>query len=963
MWTDELTRRYAAADVCEGGKQSVLRPSAEGSTLLLRAAACLRTEAIDEGLRLAERSVSVFRQCGDSRGLADAARLVSCAMIHQDRRKEADRLLRDELAVFQTSARYTSKSAEARILQAMADVSSDRRGQKKRAEALKAAGQARDLAVDEADKGLEASTLAVMAKIFIKFKGDRRACDKEGHRLATQALELFRETQDVRGQAIAAQHSAVAQCNLQEFVPALQSLQAAIGFWKQSEDAMHQAHCLVMMAEWLLHWNQPTRAGPAADQALALYNSHGISGQRATKALQLAVRAQISNGEPWRAIWTSEDAVARSREKKDQRGEAKALLCLAEGYTCSPSGREQQEAPASATRRPPPEDAVAAMQKALQIANGLNDETLEAEVMTKLSSMHVKRIEMEEAIFAAHDALSHRDVKDPVGKGQAFQSLAAAHLHNKDFATAERAARAARDICRKDGRWQGDAAGVMSMAEVLLAEQKIDDAVDLAKEAQSLYSEHHDRRGEAKALIFVAKARMSSEEYEKACFAAERAHELFARLRDEEGKCEALVLAAQCRIQLLQRQQKQSSAKLKGKKASLKAPLPWEDLSKASKASTQAREAAKKLGDPKAEAAALCALAQIYIFNGRPQTEIFNTLDEALFVAAEAEDPKSEGTALLLQAQMHLEASELQSALKAARQAQLIVDKSGDAAQKSQVESILDQLRGHEFRVDEAPRIDPRMVVGQMALPMVSGPDPAVVRATIQEVTKKMVGSGNDIEADMPLMDIGINSMNAVLFRNKLITEFKDVELPTTLVFDYPTVKTLSGLVVEQVTQAATAAQQQAMAAAMPMMAMPGTGYPVIPQPGVTPIEVASKIQEVTKGMVGSDRDIDADMPLMDIGINSMNAVLFRNKLGSAFEGVELPNTLVFDYPTVKDLSELLMMVNPTPRLMILTGCEDALQRPDHDFMPNLNGPSKEASRLIGEPCLALHTVVRSGRR
>eukprot|EP00439_Symbiodinium_sp_Y106_P075162 s2639_g14.t2 len=514
--------------------------------------------------------------------------------------------------------------------------------------------------------------------------------------------------------------------------------------------------------------------------------------------------------------------------------------------------------------------------------------------------------------------------------GQAFQSLAAAHLHNKDFATAERAARAARDVCRKDGRWQGDAAGVMSMAEVLLAEQKVDDAVDLAKEAQSLYSEHHDRRGEAKALVFVAKARMSSEEYEKACFAAERAHELFARLRDEEGKCEALVLAAQCRIQLLQRQQKQSSAKLKGKKASLKAPLPWEDLSKASKASTQAREAAKKLGDPKAEAAALCALAQIYIFNGRPQSEIFNTLDEALFVAAEAEDPKSEGTALLLQAQMHLEASELQSALKAARQAQLIVDKSGDAAQKSQVESILDQLRGHEFRVDEAPRIDPRMVVGQMALPMVSGPDPAAVRATIQEVTKKMVGSGNDIEADMPLMDIGINSMNAVLFRNKLITEFKDVELPTTLVFDYPTVKTLSGLVVEQVTQAATAAQQQAMAAAMPMMSMPGTGYPVMPQPGVTPIEVASKIQEVTKGMVGSDRDIDADMPLMDIGINSMNAVLFRNKLGSAFEGVELPNTLVFDYPTVKDLSELLMQLT-----------------------------SKEASCPSGELCLALRTVVQ----
>ncbi|CAE7228821.1 pksJ, partial [Symbiodinium pilosum] len=183
------------------------------------------------------------------------------------------------------------------------------------------AGQARDMAVDEADKGLEATTLAVMAKIFIKFKGDRRACNKEGHRLATKALELFRETEDVRGQAAASQHSAVAQCNLQEHLPALQSLHAAVRFWRQSEDALNEAHCLTMLAEWLLAWNQPTKAGPAADQALALYNSRGIGGQRATKALNLAVRAQISNGEPWRAIWTSEDALARSREKKDQRSE------------------------------------------------------------------------------------------------------------------------------------------------------------------------------------------------------------------------------------------------------------------------------------------------------------------------------------------------------------------------------------------------------------------------------------------------------------------------------------------------------------------------------------------------------------------------------------------------------------------------------------------------------------------
>jgi len=842
--------------------------------------------------------------------LADAARLVSCTMIHQDRRKEADRLLRDELAVFQTSASYTSKSAEARILQAMADVNSDRRGQKKREEGLKFAGQARDMAVDQADKGLEASVLAIMAKIFIKFKGDRKACNKEALRLANKASQLFVETKDVRGQAAAAQVAAMAQCNVQEFVAALQSLEGAVVLWRQSEDAIHEAQCLMMMAEWYLHVGHPQRAGPAAEQALAIYHSMGVTGTRENKAVNLAVRAQIGAGEPWRAIWTAEEAVSRCRERRDQRSEALALTCLAEGYTNSPSGREQLATPTNVQLKAqtPPEDAVVAMRKALKIARELSDETLEAEVMTKLSSMHVKRVEMEEAIFAAHDALSHREVKDPDGKGQAFQSLASAHLHNKDFVTAERAARAARDVCRKDGRWQGDAQGLLSMAEVLLAESRVEEAVDIAKEAQSLFNEHKDKRGEAKALIFVAKARISSAEYEKACFAAERAHELSSRTRDELGMSEALLMAAQARSQMLQKQQTESAAKLsRGKKASgAKAPLPWEDLSKATKISKQAKEAAQKVGDVQAEAAALCVMAQIQIFNGRPQTEILGTLEEALSLAAEANDPKSESTALLLQAQMHLEVQELQSALKLARQAKLIVTGLNDSSATAKVDALLDQLRSYEFRVDEAPRVDPRMAMGQMALPMVAGPDPALVRATIQEVTKKMVGSDRDLDADMPLMDIGINSMNAVLFRNKLVTEFKDVELPTTLVFDFPTVKALSGLVVEQSTSAAMAANQAAMAS---MQGMGMAGYPMVAQSRVDPVEVNSKIQEVTRGMVGSDRDIDADMPLMDIGINSMNAVLFRNKLGNAFEGVELPNTLVFDYPTVKAMTELLMQL------------------------------------------------------
>ncbi|CAJ1368564.1 unnamed protein product, partial [Effrenium voratum] len=497
--------------------------------------------------------------------------------------------------------------------------------------------------------------------------------------------------------------------------------------------------------------------------ALACFHACGVEDQRELRAVHLVVNAQIARGEPWRAIWTAEDAVARYRHRKERRMEAQALLCVAKGYSHSPSGREQQEVPQDLQMKmkPPPEEAVAAMQQALQIARQLNDSVLEAQVMTALSSTHVKREEMEEAIFAAHDALSHREVKDTVGKGVAFQSLASAHLHNKDYDTAERAARAARDICRKEDLWQGDASGLLSMAEVLLAEDKLEESVETAKEAQGLYAEHKDRKGEAQSLLQVAKARLAGMHYEKALHAAERAHELFLRVNDQLGKCSALGVMAECRSQLLQRQQQQSTAKFsRGKRATgVKAPLPWEELSRAAKVSKEATEAAKRVGDLQAEASARCIMAQIHIFNGRPQSEILEALEEAMALAVEGGEPKIEGTALLLKAEVHLQAEELKDALNAARQAQLLL-KDADTASKAKVEEILDRLRVHEFRVDEAPSaratyggFDPRLAAMMPA--MVSGPDPATVRATIQEVTRKMVGKEDDVEADMPLMDIG----------------------------------------------------------------------------------------------------------------------------------------------------------------------------------------------------------------
>eukprot|EP00930_Biecheleria_cincta_P018014 TRINITY_DN14165_c0_g5_i1.p1 TRINITY_DN14165_c0_g5~~TRINITY_DN14165_c0_g5_i1.p1 ORF type:complete len:916 (+),score=241.04 TRINITY_DN14165_c0_g5_i1:255-2750(+) len=827
-------------------------------------------------------------------------------MCSQDRRKEANRLLTDELAVFQTSAAYASKAAEARLLLALAEVNWDRRGQKKREEALKFAGQARGHAVELGAVGLEASALLMMAKIFNKFKGEKNACLRESYRLAEQGLQLFKDTEDVRGQASASHWLGVAQHHLKELVTAVQCMQDAAELWRQSQDVIMEAQSLSFAAAWEIECVRPQRAVASAERALALYRQAEVGYGRESQALQTLVSAQIFNGEPWRAIWTAEEAVARFREQRQKRGEALALILLAEGYIHSPTGKEESQERSYQTGKPPPPppEAIAASQRAVRIARELEDSVLEAQLMSKLSNLHVKRTEMEEAIFAAHDALSHhKEVKGTDYKIVAMDSLVKAHLHQGNTHEADRAARAGRDISQRNQRWDGDASMLLAQAKVYAAEGKLEDALEAAREAQGLYHEHEDRMGEAKSMLQQADLKAVMKDYQQALRGAERAAELFERFGDEYNTSKALLLAAQCRSELLAKQ-RQTISKKPGRQGQ-KAPLPWEDLAKATKSSKQAAEAARKAKDASGEAAALVVVAQVMMFNGANSDEVMAVLEEALLLAVEADDARSEAQALSLQAQVHLDAGELQKSVRAAKQAEMLFRQGGELDGLRQVTEVLDKLRGFEFRVDDAPvrALSGAAAAAQAAMPQIAyGPDPKEVRAMIQEVTKKMVGSDNDIEDDLPLMDVGINSMNAVVFRNKLLSEFPGIELPTTLVFDFPSVRALSAYATELSTAMAMAAAPLLSPAAMSTASL--ARGPLAP--AVDPAAVAAKIQEVARGMLGNGTDIDADMPLMDVGINSMNAVLFRNKLGAAFEGVELPSTLVFDYPTIKAMSELL---------------------------------------------------------
>eukprot|EP00913_Durusdinium_trenchii_P010245 g9606.t1 len=76
--------------------------------------------------------------------------------------------------------------------------------------------------------------------------------------------------------------------------------------------------------------------------------------------------------------------------------------------------------------------------------------------------------------------------------------------------------------------------------------------------------------------------------------------------------------------------------------------------------------------------------------------------------------------------------------------------------------------------------------------------EPEMVKVQIQDVATSLVGDDN-IAADTPLMDAGLDSLSMVEFRNELLKEFPGISLPGALLFDYPTVNSLRDFIYQTI--------------------------------------------------------------------------------------------------------------------------------------------------------------------
>ena len=157
---------------------------------------------------------------------------------------------------------------------------------------------------------------------------------------------------------------------------------------------------------------------------------------------------------------------------------------------------------------------------------------------------------------------------------------------------------------------------------------------------------------------------------------------------------------------------------------------------------------------------------------------------------------------------------------------------------------------------------------------------------------------GSSVSSTAPLMAAGLDSLSMVELRNALQTKL-GLQLPATLLFDYPTADDVTGYITAQLPALDSVLDSPAQDRGVtPLPGGPqgsSMAQASVPVRDLTPV-----VQEVVGGVLGVTPAGDA--PLMAAGLDSLGMVEVRNALQTRL-GLHLPSTLLFDHPTVDAIS------------------------------------------------------------
>lgn len=441
--------------------------------------------------------------------------------------------------------------------------------------------------------------------------------------------------------------------------------------------------------------------------------------------------------------------------------------------------------------------------EALDLIKSLEDLPWEAIMLHSVAALHCTVKHFPESLQAAQEAIwILEDIGDR--SGQAYVRLNTVlqvqmqlQEYQEALATAEQAVAIFREI--KDRR--GEATALLLAANVYKSVGELVEAEKWLLEAQDIFEQLGERRLLAQVLHSMAKVHIAKNEPAEAVRLAYEAHALCKRARDKPAEAGTLLFTVEAHLSLIA--QLVEGGRMRGSREL------EEQLSKAEKAGLAAKKIADKLGHKQTIADCFYALSEINLVSGKYQ-EALDGADEGIKIYQDVGYELGECTFVNMKAQALLVSGKSDEALVAAKQAVSMAKAMDDKPLEQLAQEILDKvLQGQAvpaaaqqptmtmLQLEEEEEETPvAAAASEVVEEKPKGLEPAIVSDMLHSMLREMMGS--DMESDTPLMDAGVDSLMSIEFRSQVNSAFSGLGLSSTLTFDYPTIRELTGHIVEK---------------------------------------------------------------------------------------------------------------------------------------------------------------------
>jgi len=725
--------------MADAREAAVLYSAAEGS---------LYDDDGEEAFRYATDALKLFRQVRDSAGTADVLRVLVNAYGLREQGEEGLRVAEQELAAFRESG---DRRGEAALLLAVAEVAADKLGIERREEAFTAANEAVTIFRGTGEKKMEGLALLALSNVLMQraVKGYRLSEVESAVQPAAEALELFRGIQDRHGEAKSLHTLAAASGYLQDFSEAVRYGKEALEQWRELGLRRMEAFEQNCIGSWHISDGNPQDALDAAEAAMNIFAELGQDTGWEGVSMSTVVSAYLALGEKGAAQRLANDKMGRFQRRKDRRGEAAAWDAL---VAVNLAKDDHPEALRMADR-------------GLSFMREINDRTpedrrWEAGMLHTIANIHLADEQYgkcNQAAQAALTILKEQGMQEDMAMILVTQSNSS--LAMKENRDALKQAMDARNICRNNGYRHGEAMASIALTGAHCARFDFLKAVNSATDAVQLFNSDKNKKGEADATFLLAQVHLMGNDFQKAMASAAKAKTLFKEAGFPKDEVNMSLMSAQAAF---------FAALNEGvPEKSSKPSAAWD---KALQVAKDALVLARKSKDDDLLSKGLTFVAQVYVMTYQVD-DAKQHLEEGIAVCVKSGYELGEAFHRTLMTQMFFMNDRHDSAKDPGNKALALFKKLGDAKGEALIQELLKM-------------IDPGEEEYQ-------GPSEEMLAATVLDVALSLIGS-ESLAGDTPLMDAGLDSLASVEFQNTLAKEFTGVNLPSTLVFDFPTPKMIT---------------------------------------------------------------------------------------------------------------------------------------------------------------------------